>query len=109
MSEPDETPDVPQDDPRSSVDRLLAPLYEDSSLWGLLVVMALVMATFLASIVLMSLERRPFALAALAGVAWMSFDVSRRSGFRGPTVRMVVGLWVLTGGIAAIGHFGGFF
>lgn len=96
-------------DPRSRVDQLLAPLYEDRTLWGLLAVMALVLATFLASILLMSLERRPFAIAALLGVAWMSVDGLRRSNPGGPTARLIIGLWLLSAGIATASRLGGLF
>jgi len=119
MSEPEDRNDTRDplnpdaDDPRSTADRLLAPLFEDTTLWGLLAVMALVLGTFLASILLMALERRPFAIAALLGVAWISVDLFRRSRRPGEPMgaagRLIIGLWVVSAGIAVLARFAGLF
>lgn len=110
--EPEDPAGEPEATPRSRVDEILEPLYTDRMLWGLLAVMALVLGTFLASILLLALERRPFAIAALLGVAWMSVDGYRRSspsGPPGPAARLILALWILAILIATGAHFAGLF
>ncbi len=100
MEEPSEQ--AAEDEPR--VARWIRPLFEDSTLWPLVAVMALVMGTFGASMLLLAVDRNPFAVAALLGVAFLSFEGYRadRRGLRpGVIGSAVIGLWLSSAAVLA--------
>ncbi len=95
------------------VEQFIRPFFTDSALWPVLLVLAGVLATFGAAMVLLAVgERNGFAIVALALLLWMSADLvyrdlrRRRLGVAGGSV---VGLWLLIGLIAAALSYSGLF
>lgn len=89
------------------LDRFLRTYVEDSTLWPVLAVAALILASCGAALLLLALvDRNPFAGAALLVLVWMSGDVLRgdlRRRRLGATGGVVLGLWALAAAVAAAG------
>lgn len=73
-----DSPDSPEERRRREPDHWLEPIFSDSTLWPLLLVMLLILVTLGAALLLLALaDRNLFAMAALAVVAIVSVDVCR--------------------------------
>ena len=117
--DPGEPPSPPREDdgapaPASRpLEQWIRPFFADSALWPVLFVMATVLATFGAAIVLLAVgERNGFAIAALALLVVMSADFvyrDLRQGRLGLAGAAIVGLWLLIGLIAAALVYSGLF
>ena len=87
------------------LEQWIRPFFTDSTLWPVLFVMAAVLATFGAAMLLLAVgERNGFAIAALALLLVMSADLvyrDLRRGRLGLAGGAIVGLWLLIGLIAA--------
>lgn len=85
---------------RSAADRHLAPFFEDSALWPVVIVIAAVGVTLLGALLFAAaFDRNWFALAASLGLFWMSFDWvwrERRTGRFGTISRCLAVLWLLS-------------
>jgi hypothetical protein len=87
-------------------DRWIEPYFRDSTLWPVLAVVCAVLATLVATVLLLAVVERSLpALAALLALAWMSADATlrqlrarRRLGLAGGTILAV---WAL-GALAAV-------
>ncbi len=99
MTEDREETGQPKSD-SDRLDRLLAPLFEDSPLWPLLLVGIFTVATFGAGIVTLALlERSIAAMGALALLVFLTFyglDENIRQRRLGRVGWLAVVLWVLT-------------
>ena len=93
-------------------DAFLRPLFPDSSLWPILIVVMIVLATFFGSVILMAVRTRSLvAVAALLGLAWLTTapvtaDVRRRR--LGATSLVLLLLWAISLGVALVGARTGF-
>ena len=89
------------------IDSWLEPFFTDSALWPVVLVAAGCFATLGAAVLVAALHARHYAaLAALLLLAWMSFDVvkrTRRKGRLGLLGRCVIGLWGLSALFAGAG------
>ncbi len=105
MPEP-EPPQESEDAFDRAVDRHLAIFYRDPTLWPVLVAAIGAVLTLGASTLVFAVrERRPYALAALVVLAWVSADAVYRDLSRrrfGVASRVVVGLWVAAAGAAVL-------
>lgn len=101
---PDPEPEQSDDPFERAVDRHIAVFYRDSTLWPVLVVaIAAALSLGGAAMLFAVRERSPYALAALALLAWMSVDaVWRDLAHRrfGVASRAIVGLWLGAAGAA---------
>lgn len=84
------------------VERAIATLFEESTLWPLLVVVLGHVAAFLAPVVLLAVrERRPAGALALVGAIFLSGVAVRaewsRTGRPGPQAAFVALSWLVTG------------
>lgn len=100
--------EVDEPDPREEpgrVDEFLRPFLTDSMLWPVALVCVLSIASFGAYLLVRAFERNVFAMAALLGVAWMSYDAARdslRAGRPAVVALLVLTLWlVATAGAVA--------
>lgn len=88
-------------------DDFLRPLFRDSTLWPILIVMTLALAAFFGSVILMALRTRSLAaVAALLGLAWLttgavSADLRRRRV--GATSGFLLLVWAASAGVAVAG------
>jgi hypothetical protein len=117
--DPGEPPSPPREDDgapapaRGSLEQWIRPFFADSTLWPVLFVMAAVLATFGAAMVLLAVgERNGFAITALALLLVISADLvyrNLRRGRLGLAGGAIVGLWLMIGLIAAaLSHSGVF-
>lgn len=100
------------DEPRSLGD-WLAPFFEDPALWPLLFVVGGIFSVLgAAALLLATVERSPFAAAALLPAFWISVDVAfrewRRGGF-GRASACIAVLWTLSAGAAVAVYRAGWF
>jgi hypothetical protein len=100
MSE--EIPDPAPERSPTIVERAIATLFEESTLWPILVVVLGHVAAFLAPVVILALrERRPSAGVAFVGAIVLSGLAVRaewsRAGRPGPQAAFVALAWLLTG------------
>ncbi len=103
MSE--EIPDPAPEHRPTIVERAIATLFEESTLWPLLAVVLGHVAAFLTPVVILALrDRRPSAGVALLGAIVLSGLAVRaewsRAGRPGPQAAFVVLSWLLTGVLA---------
>lgn len=97
MEQPPESPEA-EEQQASRLDALLGPFLTDSLLWPVAIVSALAMAMFGAAILLLALERNPFAWAALLGLVFVTVDGLRgdlRRRHLGPGGAFVLIVWGL--------------
>lgn len=111
MSDPD--PPAPDEPEAAGPDRWIAPFFEDSTLWPVLIVVAAVFVTLAATGLLLAfVERNPFAVAAMLLAFWVSVDIAireRRGGRSARAGASLAGLWALSI-LAALGmRWGGYF
>jgi hypothetical protein len=98
----------PEERARAGAEEWLAPLFSDSSLWPLVLVVGGCLSTLGAAIWVAALYHQNFfAAAALLGLCWICFDVSKRHrraiGRTGLLGWSIVSLWALSlviGGLA---------
>jgi len=91
----------------AGTDQWLAPLFTDSTLWPVVIVVAGCLSTLGAAVLVATLyNRNPITAAALLGLGWISFDVCRQhrreSGRLGYLGWSIVSLWGLSAAIGAI-------
>lgn len=102
----DSEPEQPEDSFDRAVDRHLSIFYRDSTLWPVLVVVVAAVATLGAAMLLLALrERNPYALFALALLAWISVDLAWRDLSQrrfGVASRSVLLLWSAAAGVALL-------
>jgi hypothetical protein len=100
---------VAEDDPRegrSRIDEALRPFFDDSMLWPLMLVGVSCFASIGAFVIALALERNLFAVGALLGLVWLSFDgvrASFRGGRPGPAAIAILALWILSALGATLG------
>lgn len=93
--------------PSSGSEEWLAPFFTDSSLWPVVVVVGTCLSTLGAAVLIAGLyHQNPAAAAALLGLAWISFDISRRrlsmNGRLGMLGWSIVSLWALSAAIGGL-------
>jgi hypothetical protein len=106
-SQPAQPRGQPEEADDAGIEEWLAPLFADSTLWPLVVVLAGSLATLGAAIGVAALYRQNlFAAAALLGLAWICFDVSKRhrrnKGRLGRLGWSIVALWGLSAAIGGL-------
>ena len=90
-------------DERGGVDRHLAVILGESTLWPVLVAAFLIFATGGAALFLLALgDRNLFAVAALLVLVWMSVDVLVRRRRFGLLGGFIVTFWLLSGLAAGV-------
>jgi len=105
-------PDDREPEEEAGIDDWLAPLFMDSSLWPVVIVVAGCLSTLGAAVgVTAFYSRNPMAAAALLLLGWISFDVCRRrrrdGGQLGLLGWIIVALWGLSAAIGGLAiHFG---
>ena len=97
----------PEEREGAGIEQWLAPLFTDSTLWPLTLVVASCLSTLGATIGVAALyHQNVFAAAGLLGIAWIGFDVARRH--RRETGRMgllgwsILSLWLLSAAIGGL-------
>lgn len=104
MSEPEKIPETPEE---RAFDRWVRPLFADSLLWPVTFAVGTAAAMLFAMVLVFATrERSPFAVVALLGLVWLSLEPLRADFARrrlGPGSGLVIGLWVVSAALAAVG------
>jgi hypothetical protein len=96
------------------VERWIEPYFRDSSLWPVLVVMAAILVTLVATLLLLAVgDRNLAAMAALLALGWMSVDATLRQlrsrGRLGLVGGSILAIWGLGIGAAIAARQSGLF
>jgi hypothetical protein len=101
---PPSVEDEPEDLP--SANELLGTLFEETSLWPLLVVMLTSLGAFGAALIVLTIiDRSPFAALALLLLLGMTTDTLIRARSRPPMrnlARLIVLFWIVSSGLAIV-------
>ena len=97
----------PEEADDAGIEEWLAPLFTDSTLWPLVLVVAGSLATVGGAIGVSALyQQNPFAAAGLIGLAWICFDVGKRhrrdKGSLGRLGWSIIALWGLSAAIGVL-------
>ena len=103
---PAAVPEKPEERADAGIEEWLAPLFTDSTLWPLILVVGGCLSTLGAAIWVAALYQNWLAAAGLLGLGWICFDISKRHrkaiGRMGRLGWCIVSLWGLSLAIAGL-------